>query len=101
MNEKTPANVVDKSLIVFKVQIGIFKGAPPEELKAKYDAIGGVKRESTITGLTRYIKGEFNDYKAASKLKEEIAAKGIPDAFVIAFFNGQYITVQEALELSK
>lgn len=103
LSEPGPAvSSVDKSLIVFKVQVGIFKNEPPSNVKVKFDKIsGGVKKEITTTGLSRFVVGSFNSYNDAVKKKDSLVNSGIDDAFIIAFFNGQYITVQEALELLK
>lgn len=96
-----PVSGIDKKLVVFKIQVGIYRDQPPADIQAKYNKITGVKRELTTLGLNRYIVGEFNDYKSAEKMKNEMIKKGLSDSFVISFFNGQYITVQEALELLK
>ncbi|MBN8703952.1 MAG: SPOR domain-containing protein [Bacteroidetes bacterium] len=102
LSEPGPAvNTFNKGLVVFKVQVGIYKGEPPSDMQAKYKTIGNVKREITTTGLSRYVTGSYNDYKSALKLKEEMAKKGFGDAFVVSFYNDQYITIQEALELIK
>ncbi|MGQ0827088.1 MAG: SPOR domain-containing protein [Bacteroidota bacterium] len=94
-------NAVDKKLVTFKIQVGVFKNEPPADKKAKFDAIQGLTREATPTGLNRYVVGSFNDYKAAQAYKAELIKNGIEGAFVVAFFNNEYITIQEALELLK
>lgn len=95
-------NTVDKKLVIFKVQLGVFKNDPPAEIAAKFSQIKGLKKEVTSSGLNKYVVGELNDYNAALKLKSDLVSKfGIKDAFVTAFFNGQYITIPEALELMK
>jgi len=97
-----PVTAVSKKSVVFKVQVGVFKNEPPADKQAKYKEIkGGVQQETTSTGLIRYTTGSTNDYAEAQKIKNKMKALGIDDAFVIAFFNGQYITIQEALEISK
>lgn len=96
-----PVNAFDKSKVVFKVQVGVYKGDPPADKMIKLLKLGEVKREITPTGLYRYVIGEFSDYNKAQALKEQFVSKGIDDAFVIAFFNGQFISVQEAIEISK
>lgn len=103
INEPEKAiSTVDKKLVVFKVQIGVFKSEPPADKLAKFKALKDkYNEESTSTGLTRYTVGSYNDYNEAVKLKAKMQQQGLDDAFVIAFFNGQYITVQEGLELTK
>ncbi len=96
-----PVNSFEKKLVVFKVQVGIFKGEPPEDMKSNFSKLKGLVKETTVTGLNRFVLGSYSSYNEASNKKDELVKAGIKDAFIIAFFNGQYITVQEAIELSK
>jgi hypothetical protein len=98
-NDKTPA--VKKDLVVFKVQIGVFKNEPPDDLKAKFSTVKNIQQSATSSGLTRYTAGSFSNYTEAQKLKEELHKQGIEGAFVIAFFKNELISVPEALELLK
>ncbi len=43
-----------------------------------------------------YAAGQETDYKAAVSLLNQIKEKGFPDAFIIAFRNGEKISVKEA-----
>lgn len=97
-----PVNVFNKNLVTFKIQVGVFKGEPPTQISFKYKkVIEGVQSEPTEDGLTRYFVGSSNNYEEMVKLKGKMKTYGIDDAFVIAYFNGHYITAQEALELIK
>jgi cell division protein FtsN len=94
-------NGANKNLVIFKVQVGAFKNEPPSEKQAQFAKVKGITKEVTAAGLNRYVAGGFNDYKSAEAYKAELVKNGITDAFVIAFFNGEYITIQEAIELAK
>ncbi len=95
-------NAVNKKLVVFKVQVGVFKNDPPEEKQILYNKIKNLSKEPTATGLNRYVVGAYNDYNEAQKVKNDIIKnQGLEDAFIVAFFNGEYISIQEALELLK
>jgi len=97
-----PRTAISKSAVVFKVQIGVFKNQAPPEKTAKYRTLKEtVDEENTSTGLTRFTVGNTNSYNEAVNLKNKMVELGLDDSFVIAFFNGQYITIQEALEISK
>lgn len=101
-SDSTLVNAVNKKLVVFKIQVGVFKNDPPEDKQAAFDKLKTVSKERTATGLNRYVYGTFNDYGAAQKAKTDIAKQyGLEDAFIVAFFNGEYISIQEALELLK
>ena len=95
-------NSVNKKLVVFKIQVGAFKNDPPEDKLALFATMKNIKGEKTPAGITRYTVGAVNDYNEAQNLKSQIAKEyGITDAFIIAFFNGEYISIPEALELLK
>lgn len=102
VSDSSAVNGVNKNLVIFKVQVGVFKSDPPADKQDQLNKIKGLNKEVTASGLNRYVAGSFNDYKSAEALKNEITkSSGITDAFVIAFFNGEYISIQEAIELAK
>ncbi len=101
LSDSTQQSANVKSLIEFKVQLGVFKNAVPTDVMASLNKISGVNHDLTTAGLTRYTNGSTNDYKAILALRDQMRAAGFPDAFVIAFFKGQQISVPEALELMK
>jgi len=49
----------------------------------------------------RYTAGSFSDYSKADKYRQDLADKGFIEAFVIAVFKGEVISIQEAQELLK
>ncbi|MFL5763439.1 MAG: SPOR domain-containing protein [Bacteroidia bacterium] len=100
--DSAAVSTVDKKLVTFKVQVGVFKSEPPADKLAKFEKIKNISKETTPTGLNRYTIGPFKDYASAQAAKNDMIKNiGIDDAFVLAFFNGEYITIQEALELLK
>ena len=101
-SDSSPINAVDKTLITFKIQIGVFKNEPPADKKEKFAKIKGTTKEITSKGLNRYVVGPFSDYKKAQTAKNDLIKNyGIDDAFIIAFLKNEPIPVQEALELMK
>ncbi|MEO6904364.1 MAG: hypothetical protein ABI315_14585 [Bacteroidia bacterium] len=92
---------VNKKLIQFKVQIGALIYEPTSDNKIKFAKIKNLEKEATTKGLNRYVVGPFNDYNTALNTKNNLMANGVTDAFIIAFFNGEQITTQEAIELLK
>lgn len=53
-------------------------------------------------GLYKYTTGEFiDDFDTANIKKNELRKDGFEDAFVVAFFNGERISLTEALKHSK
>lgn len=52
--------------------------------------------------LFKYTAGAFeNDYESASKFKNEMREKGFQYAFVVAFYNGERISLEKAIKLAK
>lgn len=97
-----PVSAINKKSVVFKVQLGIFKNEPPFDMQYKFRGVPELKIEKTTTGLTRYVAGNYDNYKAALLLKNDIIKNNdIPGAFVVAKFNNEYISLQEAMELVK
>lgn len=77
---KTPAAAGNKT---YRVQIGAFSSKPK---------LGDVPDISTVVldnGITKYFSGNFSSIEDATKRKEEVAKKGFPGAFVVAFENGK------------
>ncbi len=74
--------------LVFKVQMGAFKNAIPQDL---FKGISPVSGETTAKGFIRYTAGLFFTCESADNAKKEIRTVGFPDAFVVAFMDGKRI----------
>ena len=81
---------------VFKLQI-LTSGT---KLKAGDARVKGRKDAECYKegGLWKYTVGASEDYNAVQRLRKELA-KTFPQAFVVAFLNGQRVNTNEALEL--
>lgn len=85
-----------ESPIIFKVQIAA--GSIPLEAKPKnFKGLQGVSRIK-IGAIYKYYYGETSEYKKIEIVKEEARNKGYTSAFVVAYKNGESITVKEALK---
>ncbi len=90
--------------LVFSVQIGAFREEVPIEIVNQFLQLSGssVKNYKDMsTGLTIYQVGIFGTKEEADTLRKEAVSKGITDSFVIAFKDGQKISIAQALELLK
>lgn len=92
---------VDKSLVSFKIQLGALRRAGSNDMEEKTKDLEGIEKQGTGTGMIRYTAGSFSDYSKAEKYRQELADKGFVEAFVIAVFKGEIISIQEAQELLK
>jgi hypothetical protein len=83
---------------VFKVQIGVFKNAPDSGALSKIADISSVP----VAGkdLTKYFAGNYSTYEDAYRNVPDIRKKGFPGAFVVAFLNGEQISVNEARKMT-
>ncbi len=73
--------------IVFKVQIGAYKGEVPIKVANKFIGVSskGVDITKDEKGMSIYSVGNFKTYEEAVKMKDELVSSGIPDAFVVAY----------------
>lgn len=84
--------------LIFKVQIGAFKAPLPDNT---FKGLSPVIAQTAPNGYLRYMAGNFDKYETASGVKNDLKNLGYSDAFVVAYYNGQRITLAEALEKLK
>ncbi len=101
LNDNVTFSSVDKSQITFKVQLGALRKAGGNDMEDKTKDIADVEKQGTGSGMIRYTAGSFSDYSKADGYRQELNNKGFAEAFVIAIFKGEVISIQEALELLK
>jgi len=92
---------IDKKIedgLVFKVQIGAFKQALPNSV---FKGLAPIIAQSNPNGYLRYMAGNFEKYESANAVKNDLKNLGYTDAFVVAYFNGVRINLNEALEKAK
>lgn len=91
-----PLNVSQPTGLVFRVQVGAFTKALPEEMFREFYPVDGELRP---TGMTLYRAGFFKNHVVASAAQTDIKRVGYRDAFIVAFCNGDRITIKEARRL--
>jgi N-acetylmuramoyl-L-alanine amidase len=88
-----------KELVTFRIQI------ETSEVKLAKNATrfkGFEVMEYQQDGFFKYTTGQFeNDFKAANAYKNELRQKGFPNAFVVAFQNGERINLEKAIKLAE
>jgi len=92
---------IDKSLVSFKIQLGALRKASSNDMEEKTKDWKDVDKQTTGSGMIRYTLGSYSNYAAADKSRQDLADQGFSEAFVIAVFKGEVISIQEALELLK
>jgi hypothetical protein len=97
----TKPNIPDTGL-VFCVQLGAYQQFVPIAMANRFllFASKGVSiYRDANSGLTVYQVGTFGNYKDAASLKDDAVSKGINDAFIVAWYNGEKISMEEAMKL--
>jgi hypothetical protein len=89
-------DVKSVSGLFYTVQIGVY--SRPVTSSQLYN-ISPLNMERTDNGLIRYTTGRFDDEAKAIRSKDNIVAKGISDAFVVAYYNGRRISLSAAKAL--
>ncbi|MCW3078330.1 MAG: hypothetical protein JWO32_2939, partial [Bacteroidetes bacterium] len=82
--------------LIFRVQIGAFKTKLPDNA---FRGLNPLNAETASNGYIRYTAGNFNKPENAMAVKNDLKNLGYTDAFVVVFYNGKRITMNEALEL--
>ncbi|WP_281299371.1 N-acetylmuramoyl-L-alanine amidase family protein [Flavobacterium limnophilum] len=93
---KKSVNNKDSTAVIFKVQLS----ASIKKVELTPSNFNGLKDISIESGvnLYKYMYGETSNYDEAKKLLQEAKSKGYSSAYLIAFKNGEKISVQEALK---
>jgi len=91
-----PVDQQQPSGLVYKVQVGAFRKPLPPEYFDKFAPISGQK---IADGITRYMVGYFTNFTVASSAKGQINGLGYNDAFIVAYCNGERISIGEAKEI--
>lgn len=95
-NRPIPMNAKIPDGLVFRVQIGAFKNALPNNAFRGLNPLNG---ETVANGYIRYTAGNFNKFENASAVKNDLKKLGYNDAFVVVYYNGKRIALNEALAI--
>jgi hypothetical protein len=102
LNENKTFSSIDKSLINFKIQIGsLVRPNKVADMDDRTKGLEGIGKQTTATGQVRYTIGKYAGYDEAEKARKQLEDKGFPEAFIIATFKEEIISLQEAMELLK
>jgi hypothetical protein len=91
-----PVGNIPANGLVYMVQVGSFKNSIPS---ATFGGIKPITSEKTDMGYIRYLAGEFTKFNSANLVKGQIRNIGFNDAFVVAFYNGERIPLNEAFTI--
>lgn len=86
--------------VIYHVQIGAFKNEIQSEVLSKKFNISETIKSEMAEGFSKFMIGDFNEYKQARTNRENVKQKGCNSAFVVAYNGAKRITVQEALMIT-
>jgi cell division protein FtsN len=98
-NYVDPVTQKDKNQLTFRVQIGAFRNVT-EEFSAETRGIEGVQSITLSNGITRFVAGNFKSYNEAENLRKKVInSTSLKDAFIVAYYDGNPIPLQQALQI--
>lgn len=86
--------------VSYLVQIGAFKNAIESSILSNKFKLSEPVKSEMAEGYSKFMVGNFNEYKQARSHRESIKQKGCSSAFVVAYNGTKRITVQEALMIT-
>ena len=85
--EASPEQKKKEVMITYKVQIGAFKDLAEQDKIAQFTEV-----EMEVYGeYKRFLSGDFDSFNDANKHKAFIQSKGYPNAFVVAYKDGERV----------
>lgn len=95
-NTPIPVDAKIPAGLIFRVQIGAFKAPVPNN---SFGGLTPVNGETTPNGYIRYTAGNFDKFEDANAVKNDLRNLGYQDAFVVGFYEGRRISINEAITL--
>ena len=90
-------NINDVNGVYYTVQIGVYSST---RTNTQLFNITPLQTFNTSNGYIRYSTGVYRDINEANERRDEVRAKGVTDAYVVTYKNGQRIKVNEATSSS-
>jgi hypothetical protein len=97
------ANVEPASAIIYKIQVGAFKGKLPDTAAKsikKLSMLRKVENYKDEKGITVYTTGSLKNYQDAVTMQSQVKLEGIKNATIAVYNNGKRITLEEARKLN-
>lgn len=94
------AKVRSPSGVAYKVQLGAFS-RPDDFDKSRFEEIGYVETQTKAAGLTYFYLASYASVDAARAASRQAEAKGINNPMVVAYLNGQRISLQKAMAMDQ
>lgn len=100
---KPVVNTEPVSAIIYKIQVGAFKGKMPDTAAKSIKKLGLLRKVESYKdekGITVYTTGSLKQYQDALTMQGQVKLEGIKNATIAAYNNGKRITLEEARKLN-
>ena len=91
-------DIPENSGVQFKIQIASSRNEV-DTAPYNFKGLEGVEKKK-VDSYYRYFYGSTSSYSEIKKIKEEVKKKGYADAFVIAYLDGERISLKKAINLA-
>ncbi len=85
--------------LVYRIQVGAFKNAIGSHIFSEFSPV--TTEMMSNSNVKRYIAGYFPSIAIAKEAQEQIHALGYNDAFLVAYCDGERVTIAKAKELER
>ncbi len=91
-----------KDELIYRIQIGAYsKGLPAyiDKLFKKLSVLRKIDNYTDENGVVVYTTGKLTNLDDAMKMQKQVRQEGAEDAYVVPYFNGKRITLEEAKKI--
>ena len=88
-----------KNQVIFKVQISA-SSVSINTSAVNFKGLSDVEQHE-LNGIYKYTVGNFFTFEEARSRQNDVRKIGFDSAFIVAYYNGEKITVQEGVNLTK
>lgn len=102
-NQKIAVKTEKSSPVVYKIQIGAYKGKIPDtatKLIKKLSVIRKIEDSKDEKGFIVYSTGNLKTYQEALTMQTQVKQEGVKNPVITAFMNGKKISVEEAKKIN-
>ena len=100
---KPVVNTEPATAIIYKIQVGAFKGKLPDTAAKSIKKLSMLRKVESYKdekGVTVYTTGSLKNYQDAVTLQGQVKLEGIKNATIAVYNNGKRITLDEARKLN-
>ncbi|MBN1984764.1 MAG: hypothetical protein JW761_00605 [Prolixibacteraceae bacterium] len=91
-----------KDELIYRIQIGAYSRGLPAYVERLYKKLSVIRKIDNYTdenGVVVYTTGKLTNLDDAVKMQKQVRQEGVEDAFVVPYFNGKRITLEEAKKI--